>query len=223
LGTHPTTPIIVSQVTAKKKTSKSIVQLTTKMTIVSKSELIIGAIAGKVVSFPTDTVPALGALPKKAGLIFAKKKRQPDKPLILMGACAEDLWNYVRGSAGEFARWREIAERYWGGALTLVLPASEIVPKEMNPHTPNTIGIRVPDCRIAQEILSQTGPLATTSANLSGKPPLRTMKAITEEFPDLISLEEEESEVQGSGLPSTVAKWTGEGWEILRQGSIVLS
>ncbi|MGK7958032.1 MAG: Sua5/YciO/YrdC/YwlC family protein, partial [Crocosphaera sp.] len=52
---------------------------------VSQQQLITGAKQGKVVSFPTDTVPALAALPDSASLIFATKKRPPDKPLILMG------------------------------------------------------------------------------------------------------------------------------------------
>ena len=67
------------------------------MTTVSLAALIAGARAGLLVSFPTDTVPALAALPEKAGLIFAAKQRSQDKPLILMAASAEDLWPYVKG------------------------------------------------------------------------------------------------------------------------------
>lgn len=57
------------------------------------------------------------------------------------------------------------------GALTLVLPASDKVPRVMNPQDPTTIGIRVPNHPIARAILAQTGPMATTSVNVSGKPP----------------------------------------------------
>lgn len=187
---------------------------------VSIADLIAGVRAGCVVSFPTDTVPALAALPEQADLIFATKQRSQDKPLILMGAKAEDLWAYVMGTEEEWRVWQQVAAQYWAGALTLVLPASDRVPRAMNPTDPTTIGVRVPQSAIAQEILAQTGPLATTSANLSGQPPLETVAEIAAQFPDVLSLQT--SDVSGIGVPSTVAKWTGIGWAILRQGAVVL-
>ncbi len=67
--------------------------------------------------------------------------------------------------------------------MTLVLPASTQVPKVMNPNNPTTIGIRVPKNAIARTILMQTGPLASTSANFSGQPPLQTIAEIEAQFP----------------------------------------
>jgi L-threonylcarbamoyladenylate synthase len=191
------------------------------MTQVSLTNLIAGARAGFLVSFPTDTVPALAAIPEKAGLIFAAKQRSQDKPLILMAASAEDLWTYVKGSENECKIWQELADKYWPGGLTLVLPASDRLPKVMNPIDPTTIGIRVPNSAIAQTILAQTGPLATTSANLSGQPPLQRMTEIEVQFPKVMTLEYQ-GEMPGVGVPSTVAKWTGINWQILRQGAIKL-
>ncbi|MCC5599672.1 L-threonylcarbamoyladenylate synthase [Nostoc favosum] len=191
------------------------------MTQVSLTNLIAGARAGLLVSFPTDTVPALAAIPEKAGLIFAAKQRSQDKPLILMAASAEDLWLYVKGNENEYKVWRELADKYWPGGLTLVLPASDRLPKVMNPIDPTTIGIRVPNSAIAQTILAQTGPLATTSANFSGQPPLQTMTEIEVQFPKVLTLDYQ-SEISGVGVPSTVAKWTGINWQILRQGAIKL-
>ncbi|KZL51405.1 hypothetical protein A2T98_02185 [Nodularia spumigena CENA596] len=195
------------------------------MTQVSLVDLIAGARAGLLVSFPTDTVPALAALPEKAGLIFAAKQRSQDKPLILMGASAEDLWPYVQGSEHELKIWQDVANRHWPGALTLVLPASQRVPKQMNPTDPTTIGIRVPQSAIAQTILAQTGALATTSANFSGQQPLLKLAEIAEQFPEVLTLEPTKfnSEISGIGVPSTVSKWTGTNWEILRQGTVKLS
>jgi L-threonylcarbamoyladenylate synthase len=191
---------------------------------VSLAELINKTKAGYLVSFPTDTVPALATLPEKAELIFAAKQRSQDKPLILMGACAEDLWPYVQGSEIELQIWEKLVNQYWPGALTLVLPASDHLPKVMNPIDPTTIGIRVPKSAIAQTILAQTGPLATTSVNLSGQPPLRTIAEIEAQFPEVITLvtTAPESEILGMGIPSTVAKWTENNWQILRQGNIKL-
>jgi L-threonylcarbamoyladenylate synthase len=194
------------------------------MTQVSLEPLIAGARAGLLVSFPTDTVPALAAVPEKAELIFAAKQRSQDKPLILMAASAKDLWPYVKGSENEYKIWQQVVEKYWPGALTLVLPASDRVPKVMNPNDPTTIGIRVPKSAIAQTILKQTGPLASTSANFSGQPPLQTMAEIEAQFSKVLTLTtiKCQDEVPGIGVPSTVAKWTGIDWQILRQGAVEL-
>lgn len=186
-----------------------------------------------LVSFPTDTVPALAAHPDRADLIFEAKQRSLDKPLILMAGTVTDLWPYIAGTAEEQQIWQQVAERYWPGALTLVLPASQRVSPAMNPKDPTTIGIRVPHHRIAQAILQQTGPLATTSANRSGQPALQTMVEIEAEFPQVLTLSSEELATldpsgtdvtlpAGSGQPSTVVRWTGTGWEVLRQGSVML-
>jgi L-threonylcarbamoyladenylate synthase len=195
------------------------------MAQVTIDSLIQGAISGDyIVSFPTDTVPALAARPDRSQLIFAAKRRSQDKPLILMGASAEALWPYVQGSPAELKLWQQVAESFWPGALTLVLPASEKVPPAMNPIDPTTIGIRVPNSPLALQILEQTGPLATTSANLSGQPPLESIVEIEALFPEALTLAPSESftSATASSLPSTVAKWTGSDWEILRQGAVQL-
>jgi L-threonylcarbamoyladenylate synthase len=187
---------------------------------VSFDALVAGVKAGKLVSFPTDTVAALATLPEQGLLIFAAKQRSQDKPLILMGASLADLRPYIKGSDDEYEIWQRIISKYWPGALTLVLPASDIVPKAMVLDQA-TIGVRVPDCAIALNILRQTGPLATTSANLSGQPPLQTTAEIEAQFPDVLTLAtESQQEQQKLGVPSTVVKWTGKNWEILRQGGV---
>ncbi len=195
------------------------------MTQVSLEQLVSRAIAGEVVSFPTDTVPALAVRPEKAARIFALKERSHTKPLILMGASWLDLLPYIGGTPQEREIWQQVGEKYFPGALTLVLPASSLLPPEINPLDPTTIGIRIPNQPLAQSILAQTKPLATTSANLSGKPPLLTAADIELAFPSVFILNQpdlQRKENFGSGLPSTVAKWTGEGWHILRQGSVEL-
>jgi L-threonylcarbamoyladenylate synthase len=191
----------------------------------SLNEIVHTALSGQIVSFPTDTVPALAVSPPYAVLIFAAKKRTPDKPLILMAASAADLWDYVQGSREEREIWQQMTEKYWPGSLTLVLPASAKVPKALNPQDPSTIGIRVPNHASAREILRQTGALTTTSANLSGQEPLLTPEAIIKTFPSATVLAPTESqawETINSGQPSTVARWNGQGWDILRQGAVFL-
>ena len=185
-----------------------------------------------LVSFPTDTVPALAVKPENSAAIFAAKKRSPTKPLILMAADLETLLPYVKGNDSDRQFWQATADRYWPGALTLVLPSSDRVPPDVHRLNPTTVGIRIPNHPVAQAVLRETGILATTSINLSGQPPLRTLTAIARSFPQVAVLEPAvidphrsslgEAAEQGSGLPSTVAQWTPEGWSIFRQGSVEL-
>ena len=186
---------------------------------VSVNQLIIAAQTGNLISFPTDTVPALATLPEQADLIFAAKHRSQDKPLILMVGENTDLWQFVRGTARELNLWQDVANRYLPGALTLVLPASEYIPIVMNPLQNQTIGLRVPNCEIARSILRQTGALATTSANLSGELPLLTMAEISDRFPQVFTLDFD-LETSTLGQPSTVVKWINSGWKLLRQGAV---
>ncbi|MGB5916094.1 MAG: L-threonylcarbamoyladenylate synthase [Phormidesmis sp.] len=189
-----------------------------------------------LISFPTDTVPALATLPKNAQLIYAAKQRSLKKPLILMGASFYDLSPYIKGNVAEMERWQAVCDRHWPGQLTLVLPASDLTPRNLNPLNAgsadtntadansleaNTIGIRVPSHPIALKLLAQTGPLATTSANLSGQPPLTTAADIARTFPTALTLAAE-LYTNASGQPSTVAKWSAAGWQVLRQGKIHL-
>ncbi len=178
------------------------------------------AIAGRLISFPTDTVPALAARSDRAELVFAAKRRDRSKPLILMGANPSDLWTFVKGTDTDLDNWKAIADRYWPGAITFVLPASDRLPKEINPIDPTTVGLRIPDCTIARQLLEITGPLATTSANLSGEPPLENLAEIRDRFPEAMVLAPELAE-PGSGQPSTVVKWTETGWKLLRQGGVL--
>ncbi len=189
---------------------------------VSLNQLINAAQAGELISFPTDTVPALATLPDRAELIFQAKQRSQDKPLILMVGEVADIWQFTNGTDRELAIWRTIADRYLPGALTLVLPASDLIPAVMNPLENNTIGLRVPAHDLARSILRETGALATTSANLSGQPPLLTMAEIGRYFPQVVVLDND-GEALDRGQPSTVIKWHESGWQLLRQGAVVFT
>jgi L-threonylcarbamoyladenylate synthase len=180
-------------------------------------------------TFPTDTVPGLAAHPAAAGLIYAAKQRSLDKPLILLAAEVAQLAPYLQGTETEWAQWRSLMQAHWPGALTLVLPASPQVPLAVNPHNPGTIGVRIPNHPLALAILRQTGALATTSANRSGEPAILDIDQIVQTFPEVLALCDQAlvdlgqaSTMMASGLPSTVAKWTMDHWQILRQGSVIL-
>ncbi|GAB4158046.1 MAG: L-threonylcarbamoyladenylate synthase [Cyanobacteria bacterium J069] len=199
---------------------------------VSLAELVDVAQRGAgLISFPTDTVPALASRPDAAGLIYAAKQRSETKPLILMGGNVEDLWNFVADDEVAKAHWQASADRCFPGAVTLVLPASDRLPRAMNPSNPTTIGIRVPNHALARHLLTQTGPLATTSVNRSGQPALQSLEEINAQFPEVFTLSTEalrelgrslsvSPSYPGSGVPSTVVQWTNPGWTVLRQGSV---
>jgi L-threonylcarbamoyladenylate synthase len=188
--------------------------------MVSISVLIEKAISNQVISFPTDTLPALAVKPNHCQLIFELKQRSYEKPLILMTSSIEEIWQYVKGTSTELKIWQEMADKYLPGGLTMVLPASSLIPPTMNPLNPNSIGVRVPNCAIAQQILKQTGALATTSANLSGEEALTNMSEIAKKFPSVYVLDDDNKENSDTGVASTVIKWTGENWQTLRQGNV---
>ena len=192
------------------------------MVRVPQAELVEGAIAGKVVSFPTDTVPALAVKPKFAERIFQLKQRPQNKPLILMGASIEELLSYTTHTESELAAWQELIEQYLPGALTLVLPAADKLPPGINPTKSDTVGIRIPAHPIACEILQQTGVMATSSANISGQATLMDANTIDRVFSSVLVLEESAKEATkiGSGLPSTGVCWQDKTWTVLRQGSV---
>tara|TARA_Y100001968_G_scaffold321662_1_gene356455 strand:- start:2794 stop:3387 length:594 start_codon:yes stop_codon:yes gene_type:complete len=173
---------------------------------------------GSPVIFPTDTLPALGILPEFSNKIWDIKERPLNKPLILMAANTEDLFQLVLSCAIDDAY--QMSERYWPGPLTMVLPA---VGKEVSllNRNSNTIGIRVPANKAAIELLSQTGPLATTSANISGETPVLNEKQAFHSFPEIPLLGPLPWE-KISGCASTVIFWNGpNNWKLLREGSLI--
>jgi L-threonylcarbamoyladenylate synthase len=177
--------------------------------------------AGEAVLFPTDTLPALAARPEAAGLLWQLKVRPADKPLILMGA---DLSQLVELLGVPWQQpWLEQARRCWPGAVTLILPISGVITAQLHPGG-SSLGLRVPACPPAQELLRRSGPLATTSANRSGQPAATTAAEAAEQFPDLALLEPLPWPA-GSGQASTVLAWHGDGqgsdgpWAVLRPGA----
>ena len=176
---------------------------------------------GQAVLFPTDTLPALASRPETAALLWRLKQRPADKPLILMGA---DLPQLIEALGVAWPQpWLEQARRSWPGAVTLVLPIAGSLTTHLNPGG-NSLGLRVPACDRARELLRLSGPLATTSANRSGEPPATTAAEAARQFPAL-SLLEPVPWPAGSGQASTVLAWRGaeqgntNPWAVLRPGA----
>tara|TARA_Y100001968_G_scaffold53534_1_gene44591 strand:- start:481 stop:1056 length:576 start_codon:yes stop_codon:yes gene_type:complete len=174
---------------------------------------------GSLALFPTDTLPALGSYPKYSKKIWTIKKRPLNKPLILMGGCIEDLFEFVSPYAIEDGL--KLAKIYWPGALTIILPTIGNLSVNLNLNS-NSIGFRIPALRLTRDLLLQTGPLATTSANISGKSPVKDALEASIQFPGIPIL----SPVpwpNSSGMASTVVEWYEGQWKLLRAGSVVLN
>jgi len=185
--------------------------------ICSAAELASKLAQGEAALFPTDTLPALSATPAAAAALWELKARPRNKPVILMGSNASALLNCL-GVAIEPA-WQAMASHHWPGALTLVLPAQGRLLERLNPGG-RSLGLRVPDCTKALELLHCSGPLATTSANRSGEPACLTAAEAAERFPEVAQLGPVPWP-KPSGLASTVIAWDPAGhWTLLRQGSV---
>ncbi len=175
--------------------------------------------SGLPIIFPTDTLPAIGCLPKFSNIIYEFKKRDRNKPLILMGSEHKHLIDYVHESAIE--DYENIASKYWPGALTIIVPASE---KQTLNLTSNdlTIGLRIPNSYMAQSLLRETGPLLTSSANISGFKGSITIEGIAQDFPSLKILGPIPWK-KSSGKASTIIFWKKSGdWRLIREGEILV-
>ena len=123
------------------------------MALVSLISLVASARSGKLVSFPTDTVPALAVRPDRSADIFTLKQRSPDKPLILMAESWQEFLPFLDIAHPDLATWQQIAQKYFAGAVTLVLPASDRGCLLNQGFT--TLGVRIPDSKTAIAIVNR--------------------------------------------------------------------
>src|SRR5574344_1899045 len=166
---------------------------------------------GGVIAYVTDTVWGLGALPsseKGVKKIYEIKKREAQKPLILMSNKVENLLPYVKPLNNTA---KNLIKKYFPGALTIISEKTELAPDYMTSGF-NTVGIRVPDNEVFKEICENiTGNvLATTSANLSHQPSSKSYEQAKENMTGLADLIIDDSGEQAKGLESTVVLVTGD-------------
>ena len=174
--------------------------------------------SGLPIIFQTDTLPAIGCLPKFAKIIYEFKKRDRNKPLILMGSEYKQIIDYVHESAKE--DYEKIAAKYWPGALTMVVPASK---KDNATLTSSdyTLGLRIPNSYTAQNLMKETGPLLTSSANISGFKGSITAEGIALDFPSVDIVGPVPWE-KGSGKASTIIFWEkNRDWKLIREGEVL--
>lgn len=177
--------------------------------------------SGGLVAFPTETVYGLGgdALnPEASRKIYAAKGRPSDNPLIVHIAEMDKLEAIV---AEVPEKARILAEKYWPGPLTMILPKSDLVPKETTGGL-ESVAVRFPSDRIAQELIKAGGGyVAAPSANTSGRPSPTTAQHVEEDLGENIEMIIDGGQV-GIGLESTIVDFTEEVPVVLRPGYISL-
>lgn len=173
-----------------------------------------------LVAFPTDTVYGLGAMAFNARAIeklyFAKGRETSKAIAVLVG----DNKSLSLATAKMSVMAQRFAEHFWPGPLTLVVSRHPALPKNISSY--NTVGVRMPDHPLALTLLNQTGPLAVTSANMSGHSSASTAKEVLAQLAGRVSLILDGGRAPG-GSPSTVVDCTGAEPVILRQGPISLN
>ena len=177
--------------------------------------------SGGLVALPTETVYGLGANgldPEAVAKIFIAKGRPGDNPLILHVTGPEQLPLFCHDIPD--SAWR-LAERFWPGPLTMVLPANDCVPKRTTGGL-STVAIRCPKTEVTREIIRLAGvPIAAPSANLSGKPSTTTAQHVLHDHDGKI-----DAIVDGGpcavGVESTIVDLTENPPRLLRPGGVTL-
>jgi len=172
---------------------------------------------GGLIVFPTDTVYGLASLPSKTEYIerlYIVKGRESTRAIAILLSSADEL-EKISNLPSETAL--KLADRFWPGPLTLIVPRHPDLPDVLSPD--QTIGVRVPDHDIALELLRMTGPLGVTSANISGRENTNTAEEVMEQLDGRVHLVIDGGKSPG-GVPSTVVDCTTPDIVILRPGPI---
>jgi L-threonylcarbamoyladenylate synthase len=183
------------------------------------SDALAALAAGEAIVYPTETFYALGAdaLSLKAlERLFAIKGREPGKPVALIAA---DLTMAFAVAREVPAGARVLAEAFWPGPLTLVLPARDGIPAALI-GVDGGVGVRVSSHPIARALAAGLGgPLTATSANLAGEPPAVEPDAARRALGNKVEVFVEDGRLAG-GAPSTVVAVDGAGMRVLRPGAV---
>jgi L-threonylcarbamoyladenylate synthase len=173
--------------------------------------------AGQVVAFPTDTVYGVGVdafNPHAINKLFAIKARDRSKAIaILVGDfnALSQITSELSSSA------KRLAKYFFPGAITLVVASHPGLPNNISPNP--TVGVRMPNHPIALDLLKLFGPIATTSANISGQSSPTTAREVFNQLQGRVPLILDGGQTPG-GTPSTVVDCTGVIPVILREGAI---
>ena len=174
-------------------------------------------LSGGLVAFPTDTVYGVGCLafhPQAIESIYIAKDRPIEKAIPVLIGDNEDLVK-VAEEVPIFAM--RLIDRFWPGPLTILVPKKPTLPAAIS--ATSTVGVRVPDHDVARALLRLGGPMAVTSANISGQASPTSAQEVVSQLGGRIAMIVDGGETPG-GVPSTLVDCTGEKIQILREGPI---
>lgn len=174
-------------------------------------------LSGGLVAFPTDTVYGVGCLAfhqQAIESIYTAKDRPIEKAIPVLIGDNEDLIK-VAEEIPIFAM--RLIARFWPGPLTVLVPKKPTLPEAIS--ATSTVGVRVPDHDIARSLLRLAGPMAVTSANISGQASPTTAQQVFAQLGARIAMIIDGGETPG-GVPSTLVDCTGDEIEVLREGPI---
>lgn len=175
--------------------------------------------AGKVIALPTDTVYGLGADPFNLAAVvevFRVKGRGFSRPLPLLVDSMDLALELVSGPPGLFF---DLARKYWPGPLTLVVPASSLVPLKVTGNTRN-VGLRWPKAPLATALIAAAArPLTGTSANRTNHSACSTADEVNQQLGSRLPLILDGGSTAGNA-PSTVVDLTASPPRIIRPGPI---
>ena len=209
----------------KEKTNRTNTPILSIDTETPEPELIGQAVsvlaAGDMLIVPTDTVYGIGLLASdsaKPDRLFASKHRPAAKSIPLLVASTEDLQNY---GCNLPAYARELASRHWPGALTLVIQASDKVPKQFV-ASDGSVALRMPDSTIILALLaSAEAPIACSSANLSGNAPALSVFELDADLMDSADLIIDGGTLTGGAASAVVSCLQAEP-QVLRPGPVTI-
>ena len=176
--------------------------------------------SGGLIAFPTDTLYGLGCdphLPTALQKIYAAKGRSASKAIPVLISHSDQLESLVSDLPEQSTR---LMERWWPGALTLVLPKNPDLPPDLTPYP--GLAVRMPDHPIALSLLDQTGPLAVTSANLSDHENPQDAQGVLAQLDGVVDLILDGGSLLG-GQASTIIDCMASEPKLLREGPIPFS
>ncbi|MBN9097364.1 MULTISPECIES: L-threonylcarbamoyladenylate synthase [unclassified Pseudonocardia] len=173
---------------------------------------------GRLVVLPTDTVYGLGCDAFSAAAVrglLAAKNRGPDMPVpVLVGS-----WSTIDGLVlGVPKAARDLIEAFWPGGLSIVLPHAPSLSWDLG-STKGTVMLRMPLHPVALELLRDVGPMAVSSANVSGRPPATTAAEAVGQLGDRVGVYLDGGP-SGEPVASTIVDLTGDTPRVLREGAV---
>lgn len=172
---------------------------------------------GGLVAFPTDTIYGLATMLTDAESVerlYIAKGRSNERAIAILVSKITDLNQFIGDVS---VQTNLLIQRFWPGPLTLILQSRTYLPENLAPA--GQVGVRMPNHPVALRLLQEIGPLAVTSANLTGHPFASTAQQVLDQLQGRIHLVLDGGSTSG-GIPSTIVDLTTAQTVVLREGPI---